>query len=427
MTAFLRPGALVALGAAVLAAPAPASAQTTLQLVEVITSPQRTEVVRKLVDQFEQANPDVTVEITSLPWGQAFEKLATMVQGGQIPDVVEMPDRWMALYANNKQLVDLGPYMESWTSADQLNERTVEFGSVVNDTMYMVPYGFYLRAMFWNKKLFGEAGLDGAPETMDEFMEASKKISELGGGKAGYCLRGGPGGANGYIMMMLNMMGHDDYFDAEGNSNLNSPDAIKGLQFLIDLYQNGYAPRDSVNWGFNEIVAGFYSGTCAMLDQDPDALIAVKERMNPEDFAVAPMPLGPAGKSFPTIGYAGWAMFEASQHKDEAWRLIAHLSSPESNLEWSKFVGVIPIYKGAEQDPAFATEQYAGWFTELNDERWQPTSMPTYLEEFGYFADVIVVQTGQEALLGQRSAEDVANEWAEYLTAAQQKWLASRQ
>jgi multiple sugar transport system substrate-binding protein len=426
MAVSLRHGALVAMGAAVLAGPAPAQAPITLQLVEVITSPQRTEVVQSLVDQFEEANPGVKVEITSLPWGQAFEKLATMVQGGQIPDVVEMPDRWMALYANNDQLVDLGPYMESWANADQLNERTVEFGSVVNDTMYMVPYGFYLRAMFWNKKLFGEAGLDGPPETMDEFMEASKKISELGGGKAGYCLRGGPGGANGYIMMMLNMMGHDDYFDAEGNSSLNSPDAIKGLQFLIDLYQNGYAPRDSVNWGFNEIVAGFYSGTCAMLDQDPDALIAIAERMDPADFAVAPMPLGPAGKSFPTIGYAGWSMFEASQHKDEAWQLIAHLSSPESNLEWSKFVGVIPIYQGAEQDPAFATEQYAGWFTELNDERWQPTSMPTYLEEFGYFADVIAVQTGQEALLGQRSAEDVAGEWAEYLTAAQQKWLTSR-
>jgi multiple sugar transport system substrate-binding protein len=427
MTASLRRMALVALGAATLAGPAPASAQTTLQLVEVITSPQRTEVVQKLVDQFQEANPGVTVEITSLPWGQAFEKLATMVQGGQIPDVVEMPDRWMALYANNDQLVDLGAYTESWDQADQLNERTIEFGSVVNDTMYMIPYGFYLRAMFWNKKLFREAGLDGPPETMDDFMETSKKISELGSGKYGYCLRGGPGGANGYIMMMLNMMGHDEYFDEQGNSNLNNPDAIKGLQFLVDVYQNGYAPRDSVNWGFNEIVAGFYSGTCAMLDQDPDALIAVKERMAPEDFAVAPMPLGPAGKSFPTIGYAGWSMFEASEHKDEAWKLIAHLSSPESNLEWSKFVGVIPIYQGAEQDPAFATEQYAGWFTELDDERWQPTSMPTYLEEFGYFADVVAVQTGQEALLGQRSAEDVANEWAEYLTAAQQKWLAERQ
>ena len=104
-----------------------------------------------------------------------------------------------------------------------------------------------------------------------------------------------------------------------------------------------------------------------MLDQDPDALIAVSERMDPEDFAVAPMPLGPAGKAFPSIGYAGWAMFDATEHRDESWALISHLSSRESNLDWSKFVGVIPIHKGADQDPFFATEQFAGWFTEMND------------------------------------------------------------
>jgi multiple sugar transport system substrate-binding protein len=402
-----------------------AQAQTTLQLVEVITSPQRTEVVQSMVDSFEAANPGIEVEITSLPWGQAFEKLATMVQGGQIPDVVEMPERWMALYANNGQLEDLAPYMADWPEAANLTPRAVEFGSYVNNTPYMIPYGFYLRAMFYNKKLFEQAGLDGPPETLDDFMAASKAVSELPG-KTGYCLRGGPGGTNGYIMTMATMMGNDDYFDADGNSTLNSPDAIKGLQFLVDMYQNGYVPKDSVNWGFNEIVAGFYSGTCAMLDQDPDALIAIKERMPAEDFAVAPMPLGPYGNAFPTIGYAGWSMFSAAEDKDAAWKLIAHLSSPESNLEWAKFVGVIPIYQGAEQDPAFQGEQFAGWFTELNDERWQPTAMPTYLEEFGYFADVMVVQSGQEALLGERSAEDVANEWAEYLTAAQQKWLAAQ-
>ncbi|MEM8951765.1 MAG: sugar ABC transporter substrate-binding protein [Pseudomonadota bacterium] len=402
-----------------------AQAETTLQLVEVITSPQRTEVLEGMIAKFEEANPDVTVEVTSLPWGQAFEKLATMVQGGQIPDVVEMPDRWLSLYANNDQLVDLGPYMESWTDAAELNDRAVQYGSYVNDTMYMVPYGFYLRAMFWNKKLFAEAGLEGPPETMDDFTAASEAISALDG-KTGYCLRGGPGGANGYVMMMANMMGHDDYFDEEGNSNLNSPEAIAGLQFLVDMYQNGFVPRDSVNWGFNEIVAGFYSGTCAMLDQDPDALIAIAERMDAEDFAVAPMPLGPAGKSFPTIGYAGWAMFGASEHKDQAAALIGHLSSRESNLEWAKFVGVIPIHQGAEQDPAFTGPQFEGWFTEMNDDRWKPTVMPTYLEEFAYFADVMAVQGGQEMLLGERTAEDVANEWATYLGDAQKKWLAAQ-
>ena len=252
-------------------------------------------------------------------------------------------------------------------------------------------------------------------------MEFSKQIAERDG-KYGYCLRGGPGATNGYIMMMLNFLGENKYFDENGQSTLDDPEAVKGLQFLVDMYQNGYVPRDSVNWGFNEIVAGFYSGTCAMLDQDPDALIAIRERMAEEDFAVAPMPLGPHGKSFPTIGYAGWSMFEASEHKDQAWKLISYLSSPAANLEWSKFVGVIPIYKGAEQDPYFQKDQFKGWFIELEDPRWEPTSMPTYLEEFGYFADVLSIQGGQEALLGQRSAEDVAEEWATYLTEAYGKW-----
>jgi multiple sugar transport system substrate-binding protein len=417
---------LMATALAVVLAGGPAVAEVTLNLTEVITSPQRTEVLRGLVQKFEAANPGVKVEITSLPWGQAFEKLATMVSGGQIPDVVEMPERWVSLYANNRQLESLKPFMDRWEGTAQITDRALQFGSIVDNTPYMIPYGFYIRAMFWNRKLFKEAGLAAPPETLDDFLAASRKITALGGGKTGYCLRGGPGGANGYVMFMQTMAGSNAFFEPDGTSTLNGAGQVKGLQMLVDMYREGLVPRDSVNWGFNEIVAGFYSGTCAMLDQDPDALIAIAERMPAEDFAVAPMPLGPAGKAFPTIGYAGWSMFGATKAKDEAWKLIAHLSSPESNLAWSKFVGVIPIHKGAEQDPFFATEQFKGWFTELNDPRYELTPVPAHLEEYGYWADSIAIQTGQEALLGQRSAKEVADEWAAYLTEAQKKWLAKQ-
>ena len=49
--------------------------------------------------------------------------------------------------------------------------------------------------------------------------------------------------------------------------------------------------------------------------------------------------------------------------------------------------------------------------------------MPTYLEEFAFFADSLVVKTSQEALLGQLAPEDLAKQWADYLTKAQQKFL----
>ena len=74
-----------------------AASAETLKLVEVITSPERTEVLKGMVDGYKAANPGVDVEIVSVPWGQAFETVATMIARGDIPDVIEMPDTWRLL------------------------------------------------------------------------------------------------------------------------------------------------------------------------------------------------------------------------------------------------------------------------------------------------------------------------------------------
>ncbi|QEN86787.1 sugar ABC transporter substrate-binding protein [Labrys sp. KNU-23] len=403
----------------------PAYADTTLKLTEVITSPERTQTLKEIVKKFEEANPGVKVEITSLPWGQAFEKFATMVSAGDTPDVVEMPDRWQSLYANNGMLESLEPYLAKWEHTKDLNDRALQMGRYVNNTAYALPYGFYLRAMFYNKKLFKQAGVDGPPKTMDEFVEAAKKVSAIPG-KFGYCLRGGPGGLNGWMMMGANMAGDGTFFKPDGTSTMAEPGWVKGITVLVDLYKNGYAPKDSVNWGFNEIVTGFYSGTCAMLDQDPDALIAVADKMGKDDYDVAPMPKGAAGKTFPTIGYASWSMFANSENKELAWKLITALDGPDGNIAWNKRTGALPIYKSAEKDPFYADPKFKGWFDELRDPDVSPLVMPTYLEEFAFFADSIAVKTTQQALLGQLTPEQLAEQWADYLTKAQKNFLAKK-
>ncbi|MEF2071119.1 ABC transporter substrate-binding protein [Consotaella aegiceratis] len=398
----------------------PATAQTTLKLTEVITSPERTETLKSLVAKFEEANPDVTVEITSLPWGEAFEKFATTVSAGETPDVVEMPDTWLALYGKNGALENLEPYLADWEYTSGLNDRAIEFGRSVDDTAYTLPYGFYLRAMFYNKKLLEEASVEAPPATLDEFTVAAEKIAKLPG-KSAYCLRGGPGGLNGWVMFGATMAGDNAFFKEDGTSTFADPGWVKGLTYLIDLYKKGYAPKDSVNWGFNEIVAGFYSGTCALLDQDPDALIAIDDHMSEDEYGVAPMPKGPDGKAFPTIGFAGWSMFANSEHKDLAWKLIETLEGPEGNIAWNKRTGALPVHKSAEEDPFYAQDKFKGWFEELNDPDVMPTMMPTDLEEFAFFKDSLVIKTSQQALLGDISPEELGQQWADYLTAAKQK------
>ncbi len=405
--------------------PYTALADTTVKVVEVITSPPRTELLKKQFAAFEQANPGIHVDLVSLPWGEAFEKFLNMVQAGDTPDVVEMPERWLGLYGANDQLEDLGPYMAKWPEAPRLGERARELGSVVHGTQYEIPYGYYVRALFWNTRLFHQAGLSGAPATFDEFVADAQKISAIPG-KYGYCLRGGAGGFGG-VQIFMNTLDGKGYFNPDGTSTFSDPGSIQGLQMLIDIYQKGYAPKDAVNWAFNEVVAGFYSGTCAMLDQDPDALIGIADKMNAEDFAVAPMPAGPTGKAFPSLGYAGWAMFANSKAKPEAWKTMAFLLSPENNLAWAKFVGTLPIYKDATNDPYFATNKFTGWFEELSHpDKYALTVVPSQLENFGNFYDNIAPRTYQAALLGQRTAKEVADEWAKYLTEQQQAYLAKK-
>ena len=399
-----------------------AYADTTLKLTEVITSPERTVTLKEIVAKFEAANPGTKVEITSLPWGQAFEKFATMVSSGETPDVVEMPDRWMSLYANNGMLESLEPYLAKWEHTGELNDRALQMGRYVKNTAYGLPYGFYLRALFYNKKLFAQAGVAGPPKTLDEFAAAAKKISAIPG-KSGYCLRGGPGGLNGWMMFGAIMNGSPSFFKEDGSSTIGDPGFVKGFTFLTDIYKSGSAPKDAVNWGFNEIVTGFYSGTCAMLDQDPDALISIAERMNKDDYDVVPMPKGPAGKSFPTIGYASWSMFANSKNKDLAWGLIAALNGPDGNVKWNQKIGALPIYKSADKDPFYADPKFKGWFDELSDKDVTPLIMPTYLKEFAYFADSVAVKATQQTLLGQTSPEDMAKNWADYFTKAQQKFM----
>jgi multiple sugar transport system substrate-binding protein len=347
-----------------------------------------------------------------------------MVSAGDVPDVVEMPDTWVSLYAGNDMLADLTPYLESWEHTDDLSERAVALGQV-DDVPVMLPYGFYLRAVFYNKDLLKEAGVEAVPTTLDEFRAASEKIAALPG-KYGYCMRGGPGGLNGWVMFAATMAGDNTFFDEDGDSTFDSEGWVKGLTWYIDLYMYGYAPKDSVIWGFNEVVAGFYTGSCAMLDQDPDALIAVGERMDGADYGITTMPKGPSGKTFPTIGFAGWSMMSASANKDLAWKLIATLEGPEGNIEWNKKIGALPALKAAEKDPFYASEQFKGWFEELADKDAVPTVMPTYLEEFAFFKDSMAIKTSQEALLGDITPEEMAQQWADYMTKAQQKFLASK-
>ncbi len=396
-----------------------------IRLVEVITNPDRTVLLKGILADFEKANPGISVELVSYPFEQSFEKLLSSVQAGDAPDVVEMADKWVGLFGAAGNLLDMGPYAKTWGSYKKLSKKIIEAGSIYKNTLYTLPYGFYIRAMFYNKKMFADKKLQ-PPRTLADFDRAIKLLTDASKNQYGYCLRGARGIWDNVNYFVQGYAGSNDWFDDKGNSTLTQPDAIKGLEAFANIYKNGYAPKASISWGFNDIVTGFYSGNCAMLDQDPDALGDVAKKMDEADFGVAPMPVGPKGKGFLKPGFAGWSIFKTTKNADAAWKLTSYLESPEVNLKWVKFFGIIPAYTDAQNDPLYSKPIYKGWFDELKSTRYKVGLYPFDLPELGYFIDVLCVQEMNKLMLGQQTAEETAKVMADYLTKAKQKQMGTK-
>ena len=206
-------------------------------------------------------------------------------------------------------------------------------------------------------------------------------------------------------MFGATMAGDNTFFKEDGTSTFAEPGWVKGITFLTDLYKNGYAPKDSVNWGFNEIVAGFYSGTCAMLDQDPDALIAIAERMKHGRLRRHADAEGPGRQDLPDHRLC--RLVDVRQQREQGPGLEADRHARRHRKATSTGTSASARCRSTRRPrtiPSTPSRQFKGWFEELADKDVVPTVMPTYLEEFAFFKDSIGVKTSQEALLGDSHA-----------------------
>jgi len=145
------------------------------------------EVLQGLIDQYEEANPGVTIESVFVPGGELTSKLQAAIAGRQTPsmaisDLVAMP-----LLTSSGVLAPLDDYIAaSDTDMNDYFEGPLVYG-MRDGQRYSLPVSASNLGLFWNKEIFEEAGLDPntPPQTWDELLEMSKTIKEQTG-KWGY-------------------------------------------------------------------------------------------------------------------------------------------------------------------------------------------------------------------------------------------------
>lgn len=147
------------------------------------TPPELTALAETLAAEYMEMNPGVTIEITHLE-NEAFkERLATVMQAGDPPDIFQS---WgggvMWNYAEAGLLRDITPEL---TAEDSAWKNTFSAQAALDlysfqDVYYGVPHTFGAVGIWYNTRLFAEAGIEETPENWVEFLDAVQKLKDAG-------------------------------------------------------------------------------------------------------------------------------------------------------------------------------------------------------------------------------------------------------
>lgn len=392
-----------------------------LQMVESLTNPARTEVIRELLDEFEEATPGVTVDLVSPPTDQADQKIQQMLQSGTGVDVVEVRDSTVGAFSNNGWLYDLSDDVTGWPGWDDLTDNAQAVAES-DGSRYYVPYGFYGLSLFYRTDLVEEAGFDGPPASWEELLEQAAQIQEPAQNTYGYAFRGGQNGfanvvaaVEAYTMDDLDV--ENAYLLEDGSTIFAAPEAQDAVDTYFDLFEEA-SPPSAVSWGYPEMVEGFTNGSTAFLLQDPEVIATVTQSTTIDEtqWSTAPLLTGPTGRAAQPLATAGWGVAEAGTNKEAAVDLVEFLSGAEPATRFAQENSLVPIIDGAGEDPFYQEGPWSSYVTMTEDPDTyvnvvQPRGV-SWWTEWEQKAD----QDLQAVLLGDMTTSELLEEWDAYWT-----------
>jgi multiple sugar transport system substrate-binding protein len=388
-----------------------------LTFVETMTSPSRTEEIQSLIDEYVSMNPNIEIELISPPYEQADNKLTMMLNSNQALDIVEVRDHTLKQYVNNSKLVDLSDYMSTWEGTSDLLPLTLTAAKTVDDTPYMIPQFFFVKGLFVRTDILDKYGIE-IPTTIEELYAAAKEITSMGPNQYGFGFRGKSSAFKISDILMLSDLDNIDleniYKTTDGEFAYNTPEGKASIEAYVQMFKDS-VPSDGINWGFNEQVNAFISGTTPFLVQDPDTISMVDAALDRDQYTVVPMPVGKSGKTYLDYGFAGLGIPTTSEHPQEAWDFISYMLSAENNAKFCKTYGPLPINTSTyENDEYFSQGAYKSWQTEMSStDKYVFVKYPLDSPKYPGWAQV-EEQTMQSLLLDSITTDELIAQWTEY-------------
>lgn len=397
----------------------PAFAETkTLNFLEVLTSPERTVLLKGMIAEYEASHPGIKINLISPPYEQADQKATLMLNSNQPLDVIEVRDYTMKQFVNNKKLLNLTKYYRKWKEAKTLTSLSIAAAKTVDKTLYIVPQGFFIKALFVRQDVLAKNGITTIPTTLEDLVKTCIKITDPAKNQYGFAWRGKGTAEIKFADLFAASCVKDNkkspYIYSEDGAYFTNPQFAQGMKSYIELYRKG-SPQDSVNWGFNEQINGFVSGITPFLIQDPDAIPLIDKLLSPDKYVVVPVPLGPHGYTYLDYGFNGLGIPSYSKNQAEAWDFVQWMSSADKNGYFCENYGTVPVHTTTyKTNKTFQGPHYAAFSKEMTTpSKFIFKNYPLASPKWPGWGPIHEADM-QSVLLGQTNLDTLLAKWQDY-------------
>ena len=225
-----------------------------------------------------------TPNLTPEYWDDAIARVSEKVPGVKIKKLVgentatylqqlfqsgQAPDMMMSIspngFAQKGQLAEWTPEELAAAGVPGNKEGAID-GKVYALSKDLQPTPL----VYYNKTMFKEAGIDGAPKTYAEFLAASEKLKAAGFN----ALEIGGGGEDTWVVTFpLNavvssdiLVDTPDWFTKRetGEVKFSDPDFVAAAKKVVDLKTKGYFDPDGMTRSYADVEQAFLAGKAAM-------------------------------------------------------------------------------------------------------------------------------------------------------------------
>ncbi|MFA5339637.1 MAG: extracellular solute-binding protein [Candidatus Omnitrophota bacterium] len=312
----------------------------------------------KEIEEFERTHPGIKIDLSIIPWTQAWKRIIFAAKTKQLPDIFQIGNTWTKTLASVGSLANL----TSEASEERLKNKfhPVSWATCEDETtrlIHALPWGAETRMLFYRKDIFKKFNLSAGDISTWELFEKTCSVLK------GYDHGNGPIGVLGVSDIKDQGLVHDtvpwiwssggDYLSKDGlAAAFDKEEALRGIKFYFDLMNRDYAPvrerKVPAYPGHDFFITGKYAmciaGAFVAADYIPGFFGTPSNRASPEiidKFGVAFLPSGPAGR-FSFAGGSNLAISNYSANKHEAWLFMKFLTSNESQVNLYKSIGTLP-------------------------------------------------------------------------------------